>query len=273
MRILEPTKTMNRNRILVAVTALACAAGLPAQTPPPAAAASPSMAFTATAAVASDYMFRGQRLQGPSFQPTIEMVAGNLTLGVWANVPIEDKVPGSSDPEIDPYGSYTIPINDQASFAPGFTIYTYPNADESIGWYKTTFEPNIAFNYQFKAGPKITPKLYYDFVLEGPVWEITASYAAPLKEIGTELLFTATFGTYKFEEFAENSSPSTKAWGDYWLVGLTLPFQVAPNQKVTLGVAYTEGRNAFTKVGNFGKSPNALATDKVVGTISYSFSF
>lgn len=262
----------HKTRFLLAALLAACGAGARAQTPP-AATTAPSVSVTAIASVASNYMFRGQRLQGPSFQPTVEMAAGNLTLGVWGNFPLEDKVPGSSDPEIDPYGSYTIPINDAASFAPGFTVYTYPNADKSAGWYKTTFEPNIAFNYQIKDGPKITPKLYYDFVLEGPVWEITGAYAIPLKDVGSELQFTATFGTYKFDEFAENSSPATKAWGDYWLVGVAMPFQIAPNQKITLGAAFTEGRNAFTKVGNLGKSPNSLATDKFVVSVSYAFSF
>jgi uncharacterized protein (TIGR02001 family) len=263
---------MNKKLLLALASALAGSTSLLGQTSAPAPAAAPSVAVTATAAFATDYMFRGQRLQGPSFQPTVEMAAGNLTLGVWGNFPIKDEVPGSSDPEIDPYGSYTIPVNAATSIVPGFTVYTYPNADKSAGWYKTTIEPNLALNYTV-SGLKLTPKVYYDFVLEGAVYEFTAFYAAPLKEMGTELDFTATYGTYKFDEFAENSSPSTKAWGNYWLIGVAMPFQIAPNQKITLGVAYTEGSDAYTKLGTAPRSPNAGAMDKIVGSIAYSFTF
>lgn len=261
-----------KKSLFLSLSGLLAAGALPVFAQPVASAAPPSVAVTATGLFATDYMFRGQRLQGPSFQPTVELTSGNLTLGVWASFPIEDKVPGSSDPEIDPYGSYTFALNDQASLAPGFTLYTYPNAHKAAGFYKTTFEPNLAFNYTV-SGLKLTPKLYYDFVLEGPVWELTAFYALPLKEMGTELDFTAAYGTYKFDEFAENSSPSTKAWGNYWLLGITMPFQIAANQKVTLGVAYTEGTDAYTKVGTAPRSPNTLALDRVVGTLSYSFTF
>src|SRR5688572_22281557 len=104
MRIDQPTKSMtHKTRFLLAAFLATCGAGVRAQTPPAAPTTAPSVSVTAIASVASNYMFRGQRLQGPSFQPTVEMAAGNLTLGVWGNFPLEDKVPGSSDPEIDPY--------------------------------------------------------------------------------------------------------------------------------------------------------------------------
>ena len=54
-------------------------------------------------------------------------------------------------------------------------------------------EPNIALNYTVE-GFKITPKLYYDFVLRGPTAEVTGTYAIPLKDMGTELDFTGQFG-------------------------------------------------------------------------------
>jgi uncharacterized protein (TIGR02001 family) len=244
-----------------------------AQTAVPAPApASPSVSVTATASLVSNYMFRGMRLNGPGFQPSVEVAAGSLTAGVWSNFPIDDKVPGSSDPEVDLYGSYTFALSDNASIAPGFTAYLFPKADEALGFYKSTFEPNIAFNYTVQ-GLKLTPKFYYDTVLEGATYELTAFYALPLKDLGSELDFTATIGTYKLKEFANNSVPATKAWGDYWLVGVAMPFQLAANQKLTVGVAYTEGRDAFTKTGNLGRSVNAGAIGRAVVSLSYAFSF
>jgi uncharacterized protein (TIGR02001 family) len=235
-------------------------------------AAAPSVTVTATASVVSQYMFRGQRLNGEGFQPSVEVGAGDFTGGVWANFPLKDKVPDSSDPEIDIYGSYTLKISDAASFVPGFTSYHYPKAPESAGFYRWTFEPNIAFNYTVE-GFKFTPKLYYDTVLKGATYELTAFYAAPLKEIGSELDFTATAGTYKLTDFANDTNPSVKAWGDYWLVGVALPFQINAKSKLTVGFAYTEGRNAFTKQGSFGRSPNSLAIGRGVASISYALTF
>jgi len=237
-------------------------------------AAAPAVSVTATASVVSQYMFRGQRLNGAGFEPTVEMAAGDLTLGAWANFPLKDKVPDSSDPEIDLYGSYTFAIEkDVSSLVPGFTSYHYPSAPTSAGFYKWTFEPNIAFNYQIKDGPKLTPKFYYDVVLKAATYELTATYAVPMKDIGSELDFTATGGTYKGTDVANDTSPSVKAWGDYWLVGVAMPFQITKEAKLTIGFAYTEGANAFLKQGNLGKSPNTLAVGRGVASIAYAWSF
>ena len=67
---------MNKN-YTIALLALVLSAAGRAQTPAPAAAAAaPAVAVTATGAFVSDYMFRGQRLNGAGFQPTIEVAAG-----------------------------------------------------------------------------------------------------------------------------------------------------------------------------------------------------
>lgn len=249
------------------------APGLFAQATVPAPAAAPSVAVTATASVVSQYMFRGLRLGSAAFQPSVEVAAGDLTAGAWFNVPFDgDKVPDSSDPEIDLYGSYTFKLSDAATLVPGFTSYHYPKAPKSLGFYKWTFEPSLALNYTV-AGLKLTPKLYYDVTLEGPTLELTAFYAVPLKDIGSELDFTATVGTYKWKEFANDSTPSVKAWGDYWLVGVAMPFQLSSASKLTIGFAYTEGTQAYTKAGSFPKSVNGAAVGRGVVTLSYSHSF
>lgn len=265
---------MKTKLLLASLSALAVTApGLLAQSTAAAPAAAPSVAITATASVVSQYMFRGMRIGSGGFQPAVEATAGDFTGGVWMNVPFDgDKVPDSSDPEIDLYGSYTFKLSDAATLVPGFTSYHYPKAPESLGFYRWTFEPSVALNYTVE-GLKLTPKLYYDFVLEGATLELTAFYAVPLKDIGSELDFTATYGTYKWKEFANDTTPSVKAWGDYWLVGVSMPFQISKEAKLTVGLAYTEGTEAFTKAGNLGKSVNSLAVGRGVATISYSYSF
>ncbi|MSU48810.1 MAG: hypothetical protein EXS37_06945 [Opitutus sp.] len=265
---------MENQLLLACLSAVAFGAqGLFAQAAAPAVAAAPSVSVTATASVVSQYMFRGQRLSSAAFQPAVEIAAGDYTGGVWASVPFDGKtVPDSSDPEIDLYGSYTLKLSEAASIVPGVTSYHYPKAPTSAGFYRWTFEPNVAVNYTVE-GLKFTPKLYYDTVLKGATYELTAAYAIPMKDIGSELGFTATAGTYKLKDFANDTNPSVKAWGDYWLLGVAAPFQINKQAKLTVGFAYTEGKNAFTKQGRFGQTPNSLAIGRGVVTVSYAWSF
>lgn len=231
------------------------------------------VSVTATGAFASDYMFRGLRLSGAGFQPAVEVAAGNLVLGAWSNIPFDgDKVPDSSDPEIDLYGSYTFTIEKDVTFVPGFTLYTFPSAPTSAGFYRTTFEPNLALNFVVD-GVKLVPKVYYDMVLKGFTYELTALYALPLTRIGSELDFTGTYGTYKWNEATNDASPDVTAGGDYWLVGVAMPFQISAGSKVSIGVAYTEGRKAYTEAGSLGRTPNPLAVGRWVGTVSFSLTF
>jgi uncharacterized protein (TIGR02001 family) len=245
-----------------------------AQTPAPAPAAAPTTgSWVITPAVASQYMFRGTRLGGPSFEPTIEYDYGSLAVGVWGNIPIKDKVDGQSDPELDFYGSYTMElVKDSLTFVPGVTIYTYPNAKKADGFYTTTFEPNIALNYTVGA-LKLTPKLYYDFVLKGPTAELTAAFTVPLKSLNTELDFTGTYGTFKWKDYAPSTIPDIKNWGDYYLLGVALPFQINKESKFTIGWAYTKGSSNFLKQGTAPKVANSAAVSRGVLTLSYAITF
>lgn len=234
--------------------------------------AAPTPTFTVTPAVTSQYMFRGVRLAGPSFEPAIEYDRGGLALGVWANFPVQDKVPGQSDPEIDPYGWYKIAINDSVSVQPGFTWYTFVNAEPRNGFYRMTFEPSLAVNWAV-LGVTFTPKLYYDVVLAGPTYELSAAYALPLKAIGTELDLSATAGTYKWKSAVAEQSSDVKGWGDYWLVGLMVPYQVATNTRIMVAVSYTEGSGNYFKQGSLPKYVNPGAVGHGVVTLSYARTF
>ncbi|MDO8539263.1 MAG: TorF family putative porin [Opitutaceae bacterium] len=264
---------MNQKLLLTSVFAATLgAAVVRAQTTPPSAPAPAGVSITATATAVSQYMFRGQRLGGLSFQPAIECGSGSSVLGIWSNFPIKDEVPDTSDPEFDLYGSYNFTVSDVLSIVPGFTWYTYPDAPTAAGFYRSTFEPNVALNYTV-GGVKLTPKVYYDLRLEGPTYEFTAAYALPLKDIGSELDFVGTVGSYYVREAINNSRPATKAWGDYWLIGVSAPFQITPKGKLTVGFAYTKGTNAFAKQGTAPRFENSLAVGRGVVTLSYSHSF
>ena len=241
-----------------------------AVTPAPAA---PSASWVFTPSFASQYMFRGARLGGPSFQPSLEYDNGNTAVGVWANTPLKDKVVGQSDPEFDFYATYSFEqIKDTLTWVPGVTIYTYPNATRANGFYKATVEPNLALNYTI-AGLKLTPKVYYDFILKGPTLEFNAAYTVPLKDLNTELDFTGTVGTFLWTSAAPDQGADVRNYGNYYLVGVALPFQVTKDSKLTLGFAYTKGSENFIKVGTAPKSLNTAAVGRGVATVSYAFTF
>ena len=263
---------MNQKSLVLILSAFAVGAlSSPAQTPPPVVTA-PTLSVTLTPSLVSQYMFRGQRLGGLSFQPAVEVGYGNAVAGLWSNFPVENKVPGVSDPEFDFYAANTFTLNEASSIVVGFTEYYYPRADLNAGAYRSTFEPNIAFNYTWQ-GLKVTPKFYWDFSLDGPTYELTAAYAVPLKDLGTELDFTAAGGTYLLNDVAHDAAPRVKAWGDYWLVGVAAPFQLTKASKLTVGFAYTKGSDAFFKPGKTPKSSNTSAVGRGVVTISYAFTF
>lgn len=253
-------------------TTTAAPAPAAATAPVVAAPAAPTSSWTFTPSVVSQYMFRGVRLGGLSFEPAIEFDYDNIGLGVWMNFPLANKVDGVSDPEIDPYGYYTIAINDSFSVVPGFTWYTYPRADSSVGFYKATFEPNVAFNYTV-GGVKFTPKFYYDLFLEGPTYELTVAWALPLKNLGTELDFTGTIGTYKWKKAAENTYPDVHNYGDYWLLGVSAPYAINSSSKIIVGFAYTQGNNNFYHQTGSPKVENTTAVGRGVVTVSYAITF
>jgi uncharacterized protein (TIGR02001 family) len=235
-------------------------------------ATAPTASWTLAPSVVSQYMFRGTKLGGPAFQPTVEFGYGAWTAGVWASVPLDNTVPGVSDPEYDLYGAYTMTVNDQVSVVLGATWYLYPEADTAAGFYEQTFEPSIALNYTV-GGVRLTPKLYYDTGLEGATAELTAAYAVPLQKLGTELNFAATVGAFKWNNTVENASPAVRNWGNYWSAGVSLPFQLTANGKLIAGLAYHRGDDNFTKEGTAPKVENSAAVGRGVVSLAYSVTF
>ena len=249
--------------------AAAPATPAPAAVPGPAA---PALSVGLTASYVSQYMFRGQRLDGQSFEPSVEADYGNWALGVWSNFPWLDRVPGQSNPEVDPYGSYTYSVDDSLSVQPGFTVYTYANAPTDEGFYRSTFEPNVAVNYTVD-GVKITPKIYYDVVLKSLTTELNAGYAVPLRDIGTELDFSGTIGNYFMHDAVNDAEPRVKATGNYWLLGVSLPYTINKATKLTVGWAYTEGTGAYSKQGSLPRVDDPEAVGRGVASASLTYTF
>lgn len=260
---------MNFARRIFLLLAVAFAAGLHAFESPVASALTEG-SWTITPAFTSQYLFRGVRVAGASFQPSLDYAAGPLALGVWSSSALTDRVGGDSDPEFDFYATYAFYNDDETwSLVPGFWLYTYPDAERDDGYHRATFEPNVALNVDVK-GIRFTPRFYYDVTLEGATYELNASVALPLKSLGTELQFLATAGTFKWNSVTAGASPKEKNWGDYWLVGVTAPIQIGANSSIALGVTYSEGRNNFYKQGSLPKYANEDAVRRIAVTLSYT---
>lgn len=266
-RLLTKKKTMNKKLLFAFVGALSLGT-LNLRTQAAVASPSPSVALNLNAV--NQYMFRGQLLGGFSIQPSVELGFGDTTVGLWASKPVTNRIAGISDPEFDFYGSYNFKIGDAMTLNPGFTWYVYPNLSNLD--YKNTLEPNLALNYTV-SGLKVTPKIYYDAMLKAATWEISGAYAYPLKDMGTELDFSATYGTYKGTDTVKNTDREVHSWGNYYSVGVTVPFAITTSSKLSVGWAYTQGWNAFTKVGTDHRAKNTAAVGRGVVTIGYSLSF
>jgi uncharacterized protein (TIGR02001 family) len=231
-----------------------------------------ALSWTVSPSYVSQYMFRGERLGGPAFQPSLEADFGGWALGVWNSDPLAGRVPGQSNPEIDPYGSYTIKLGENLSLQPGFTWYTYPRAPLDQGYFRSTFEPSLALNWT-AAGVTLTPKVYYDVILRGPTGELNGAYAVPLKSIGSELDFAATIGSYVLADSVNRASPRVKSGGNYWLVGVTLPWTLPGRFTIKVGWAYTRGTGAYLESAGSPRTGNALEAGRGVATVTLNVTF
>jgi len=264
---------VNAQTATTAPTASTPSAPAPAAAAPVAPAA-PSWTWTLTPSYASVYMFRGQRLGGQSFQPSLTGTYGSWTTEIWTSVPVNhaNLVHGQSDPEIDPSAIYTGTINDNLNVQAGATVYTYLNAPTAEGFFKATFEPQIGVNYTV-AGLTINPKYYYDLVLRTATYEGNLAYSIPVKELGTSLNLAISVGTYYGTNVVNGSTPKTKAWGDYYSFGVSTPYTITKNSTLTVGVAFTEGSGAYFKQAGSPRVSNTAAVRRTPITVSYAWTF
>ncbi|MGH7997011.1 MAG: hypothetical protein ACREFX_11725 [Opitutaceae bacterium] len=269
----------------------------------------PAVSVVATPVWVSQDLFRGQRLSGPAFQPSVEADYAGVALGVWTNFPIGGKVrdpaalpSAKSDPEIDVYGSNAISLSPSLSLQPGFTVYTYPDADPlgaarpvfgqpnatvtGPGNFRATFEPSLALNWTLSP-VRISPKVYYDTVLRSFTGEVDAVAALPLRSVGSELDLGATLGAYDMRSAldvrgAGTQEPSgafepfgdVRRSGGYGLVQVSLPYQLGAHTRASATYAYTAGFDTRqTVAGRSGSGPNPLAASRGFVTVSLAYTF
>ena len=229
-----------------------------------------NLTTTLSTSFVSQYMFRGVRLGGASSQSYVESSYKNFTVGGWVNVPVIDKVIGVSDPELDVYASYAFNVCG-VGISPGVTTYICPNASTSDGSYICTVEPNLSLSYTIK-GITLNPKMYYDIMMQGFTFEFNSAYSVPLNYFHTELDFVGTIGGYQWNNSVKNANPKVMNHGNYYLIGVNMPFNLNEHWKLVPSVAYTDSINNYFKSAGI-KSNNDAAVGRVVAGIALSYSF
>jgi hypothetical protein len=229
--------------------------------------------FTVTPSLVSAYMFRGVRLGGLSFQPAVEYSKGPLSLQLYSNFPISDKIPGTCDPEFDLGASYTWAIVPEVfTIKPGIMLYTFPAADTDDGFYKATCEPNVSFGYSL-GDINFSLNLYYDIIMKGATYELGADYSIHVQPIDLDIELSALVGKYDWSDSVADDTIKTRNSGNYFLTGLAVPYKFSKRSSLSVGWHFTKGINNYYYEGNRKISSNPEAVGKGFFSASYSFSF
>mgnify|MGYP003332711021 FL=1 len=204
------------------------------------------VATSVSPAWVSTAVFRGQQRGGSALQTVLESVGGDLGGGIWTSLPLESAGAFAPGTEADLYLFRTMPVPGRLTLTPGATLYTYPRAE--TGFRRATFEPSLALNATV-AGMRLTPKIYQDLTLRATTLELGAAYAIALPALGTELDWAGTAGTYLRRDDAAGLGAATRAWGNYWQAGVSVPYQVTARTRLLIGWTYAAASGATVKIG------------------------
>lgn len=187
----------------------------------------PSSAYSVTIDIpyTTKYVFRGVELARDSIQPSVEVTAGSVYLGVWSNQPVVD----NTDNEFDFYAGYKYQLNDAWDLDVGATVYYYPELDSSTGGERATTEAYVGINGNVKG---FTPGVYtyYDFDLKNTTVQLQLGYSIPVPDAGLSVDFSGNVGRV----FADNAEDY-----NYWSFGVNVPYAISEKATVYAGVAYT----------------------------------
>lgn len=233
--------TMKKIATLLAVLA----AGYSAQAADATVSASkPAYTVTTDFTYASEYVFRGQKQSNAAFQASAEVGYKAIYAGVWANQPLRN---GEGD-EIDFYLGYGFPLQNDWKIDTGLSSYSFPEFIKGSGSSRiATYEGYVGLTGGNFGG--FTPSLYtyYDFKYDDVTVQGSIGYSLPIKQIGTSLDFAVTYGfspnTGRFNSGVANNT--------YWGAGVTVPYQLAANTKITGGLQYADADGANATQAGF----------------------
>ncbi len=124
----------------------------------------------------SEYSFRGEKLDGPSLQPGVEIGINDGYIGTWLSMPL-DRQPISGN-EVDFYAGWVFAVSETVDLDVGYTYYWYPQAGGSDRepyagvTFDTLLEPAVYFFYETE-GEVLTVEgsIGYEYDLSGAGFE------------------------------------------------------------------------------------------------------
>ena len=228
--------------------------------------------FTVTPSFVPVFMNRGARQSDFSFQPTIEYSKGPLSLELFCNFPISDKIPGAADPQLDFAAHYTwIIAPNLLTVKSGVTLSTLPRANKDDGIHKATWEPSVCFGYTWNDIDFLL-NFYYDITMKGSTYEFGIDYSIPLQHLGFDVELSALVGRCGWSEAEVNANLKVANNGNYWQAGVAIPYEFSKKSKLVVGWHYVEGFNNHFYVGGE-RIPNYDAVGRGVFNVSFSTRF
>lgn len=213
------------------LAALAMAAGLHAQRS--------SYSVTSDFAYASDYVFRGLKQAGNSFQPSLEVTMDDAYVGVWTNQPITKH----ENNELDLYGGYKYKLNESISFEGVGTYYWYPEANGALT--RHSWELGAGATYTLK-GLSASAYYYRDFRLDANTLQGSVGYSYPLEAIGASLDVTGFIGTVDADDWLPDSPLKVHESYSYYGVDVSVPYKLSEKATFTVGGHWAHNRGIVT---------------------------
>ncbi|MDR0902945.1 MAG: TorF family putative porin [Opitutaceae bacterium] len=215
-------------KIAILLASLVAGSAMFAQSTTPSSSYKVSADFT----YASDFVFRGIKQAGDSFQPSIEVTVDDFYVGLWTNQPIKNREYN----EIDIYAGYKQSITDVLQLDVIATYYYYPEAETQMTGKSYEVGAGVTYNYR---GISASVYGYYDFRLEATTFQASAGYSFPIEPLGLSLDFSMYIGTVS----ARDAAPDALATGqheayNYYGADLTLPYHIRDNAIIHAGLHY-----------------------------------
>jgi len=199
----------------------------------------------------SKYIFRGIENAGNSFQPSVEVAAGDFHAGLWTNQPVVRR----QSNEIDFYAGYKHRVSTALSAEVVANYYWYPEASASRGETKNSFEVGVELTYSTPAGFSPSVYYYHDFRLESDTIQAALGYSLPLERLGASVDMSVFGGAIDARDAAPDAmGPAMRDSYTYHGVDLTVPYRLNGAATLSVGVHYADARN-------LGVIPGRLAQD------------
>lgn len=195
-----------------------------------------SYSVTTDFSYSSEYIFRGIKQAGSSFQPSVEVTVGDAYVGLWTNQPITKH----QDNELDLYGGYKYKVNEELSLEAVGTYYWYP---EAKGWStRHSWEGGVGATYSLH-GISTSVYGYHDFTLESNTVQASVGYSLALQSIGASLDVTGFYGAVDADNWTPRTPVKVHESYSYYGLDVSVPYKLSEKATVTVGAHWAHNDN------------------------------